>query len=227
MGVVTRQPSTQKTFSYVPSPTKKSVLGDIGDITDDENSDGNGNTPDLLGNILRDGNKTGVLSGGVASEFQETLIAERLKLARKKSSLKASESDQCDTVTSSATEKLAVDTASSSIAVAEKSDIVTEKEDVTETVAEKKLRDETLEIEKLEQKRKILESYYNKKLQEKRLSGEGATSNSTSSKSSPSKSSPSKHKSSSRSEGEVSKHSKTRKKRKKETSSESESETES
>merc|ERR1712058_196975 len=142
------------------------------------NSDGNGNTPDLLGNILRDGNKTGVLSGGVASESQETLIAERLKLARKKSSLKASESDQCDTVTSSATEKLAVDTASSSIAVAEKSDIVTEKEDVTETVAEKKLRDETLEIEKLEQKRKILESYYNKKLQEKRLSGEGATSNS-------------------------------------------------
>merc|ERR1712146_663996 len=115
---------------------------------DDENDNSNGNTPDLLGNILRDGNNSGVLSGGVASEFQETLIAERLKLARKKSCFKPAGTDQCDTVSSSAAEKVAEASAHKAI---EKNDVVTDKQEVTETVAERKLRDEKLEIEKLEQ----------------------------------------------------------------------------
>ena len=48
--VVPKPSSSKPKFSYVPSPTKKSVLGDIGDLTDsDEEKQDN---PDVLGNYL-------------------------------------------------------------------------------------------------------------------------------------------------------------------------------
>merc|ERR1712066_784881 len=90
---VPKSRSSKPKFSY--TPTKESVLGDLGDLSDSEEE--KFETPDLLGNILKAGNKSGVLTGGVVSEFEERVISEKLKLLRKKSD----ESDQCDKVTSS------------------------------------------------------------------------------------------------------------------------------
>merc|ERR1712066_515077 len=90
---VPKSRSSKPKFSY--TPTKESVLGDLGDLSDSEEE--KFETPDLLGNILKAGNKSGVLTGGVVSEFEERVITERLKLMGKKSD----KSDQCDKVTSS------------------------------------------------------------------------------------------------------------------------------
>merc|ERR1712013_942613 len=149
-------------FSY--TPTKESVLGDVGDLSgsDDEKSE----TPDLLGNILRAGNKSGVLTGGVVSEFEERLISERLKLLRKKSD----KSDQCDKISSSSPNQDEVNN------VEENVDDIEEEPppapvETEEEKAERKLREKEQEIQKLEEKRLLLENYYKAKLEEKKKRG--------------------------------------------------------
>merc|ERR1712192_70403 len=69
--------------SYKKKPTtQQSVLGDIGDLSDSD--DEQFVTPDVLGGILKEGNKSGVLQGGVVSEFEEQVIKERLKQEKKR-----------------------------------------------------------------------------------------------------------------------------------------------
>merc|ERR1711910_301448 len=109
---------------------------------------------DILGNILKAGNKSGVLTGGVVSEFEERLISERLKLLRKKSD----KSDQCDKITSSSPNQVEV----------KEEDIeglpTPVPEETEEEKAERKLREKEQEIQKLEEKRLLLENYYKAKL---------------------------------------------------------------
>ena len=126
------------------------------------------------GNILKDGNKTGVLAGGVVSEFQERLISEKLKLARKKSSGQNTQTNQCDQVSSSSPGQAEAtgdvkdkDTDTSATDTQDNTEV-----DETEQDEEKALKAQEEEIEKLEKKRKILENYYKKKMEEKRKSGE-------------------------------------------------------
>ena len=126
----------------------------------------------ISGNILKDGNKTGVLAGGVVSDFQERLISEKLKLARKKSSGQKTPTDQCDKVSSSSPGQAEAggDVKDHSLSATDTQDN-TEVED-TEQDDDKALKAQEEEIEKLEKKRKILEDYYKKKMEEKRKSGD-------------------------------------------------------
>ena len=104
---------------------------------------------------MRDGNKTGVLSGGVASEFQERVISERLKRERRN----IEQLEQCDKVSSSSPRQDDTET--------KDDDDDMETEETKEEAAERELKEKEEEIRKLEEKRKLLENYYKKKLKEK------------------------------------------------------------
>merc|ERR1712037_655692 len=71
-----------KARSSYKKPTAQAVLGDLGDLSDSDDEEFV--TPDVLGGILKDGNKSGVLVGGVVSEFEEQVIKERLKQEKKR-----------------------------------------------------------------------------------------------------------------------------------------------
>merc|ERR1712037_133566 len=71
-----------KARSSYKKPTAQAVLGDLGDLSDSDNEEFV--TPDVLGGILKDGNKSGVLVGGVVSDFEEQVIKERLKQEKKR-----------------------------------------------------------------------------------------------------------------------------------------------
>jgi len=150
--------SNKPKFSY--TPTKESVLGDVGDLTDSDEEQFQ--TPDLLGNILKAGNKSGVLTGGVVSDFEERVISERLKLLRKKSDV----SDQCDKITSSSPKQDDVEDDGDDRKVEENEVIAPE--ETEEEKAERKLKEKEREIQKLEEKRLLLENYYKAKLEEKK-----------------------------------------------------------
>ena len=108
----------------------------------------------------------------MVSEFQERLISEKLKLARKKSSDQKTPTDQCDKVSSSSPGQAEADgDVKDNDHSATDTQDNTEVED-TEQDDDKALRAQEEEIEKLEKKRKILEDYYKKKMEEKRKSGD-------------------------------------------------------
>jgi len=155
---VPKASSSKPKFSYTPS--KESVLGDLGDLSDSDNE--TSETPDLLGNILKAGNKSGVLTGGVVSEFEERVISERLKLIRKKND----KLDQCDKITSSSPTQDQTEKESD-----ERNEIATKEvppEETEEEKAERKIKEKEQEIQKLEEKRLLLENYYKAKLEEKK-----------------------------------------------------------
>ena len=113
---------------------------------------------------MKDGNKTGVLAGGLASEFQERVLSERLKLERRA----VEQLEQCDKVSSSSPRQDDTkDDDDMEVNTEEDSPIETE-----EAIAERKLKEREEEIKKLEEKRKLLENYYKKKLEEKKQKGD-------------------------------------------------------
>ena len=128
---------------------------------------------------MKDGNKSGVLSGGISSEFQERVMAEKLKLERRN----IEQLEQCDKVSSSSPKQDDFET---------KDDVdddnnMEEEEETEEDSAERKLREKEDEIRKLEEKRKLLENYYKKKLQEKVVSDKIEEKSKVKSRSSPKK----------------------------------------
>ena len=114
---------------------------------------------------MKDGNKTGVLAGGLASEFQERVISERLKLERRT----MEQLEQCDKVSSSSPRQDDTKDDEDDMEVNTEEDSQTETE---EAIAERKLKEREEEINKLEEKRKLLENYYKKKLEEKKQKGD-------------------------------------------------------
>merc|ERR1712142_946632 len=86
------------------------------------------------------------MGGGVVSDFEERVIAERLKLLRKKSD----KIEQCDTITSSSPNHGVEETASPEVPQVDPIPPVESEEEK----AERKLREKELEIQKLDEKKK-------------------------------------------------------------------------
>merc|ERR1712059_17303 len=151
--------NAKQKFSYKPQDAGTSkqggILGDLDDLSESEEE--KFDTPDILGDILKEGNKTGVLTGGVVSEFEERVIKERLKMFRKKSD----KSDQCDKITSSSPTQDEVDKSVEET-------IPEVLEETEEAKSERKLKEKEEEIRKLEEKRLLLENYYKAKCKEKK-----------------------------------------------------------
>ena len=106
------------------------------------------------------------------SEFQERVISEKLKLAKKKKNAHI----ECDKTNSSPTHgegegNAKEDEDSSKVGVEDVSINAQEEEKGAEQLEAERLKAEEEKIAKLEQKRKILETFYKKKLEEKRKSG--------------------------------------------------------
>ena len=170
-----------KARSTYKKPTAQAVLGDLGDLSDSDNEQ----TPDVLGGILKEGNKSGVLVGGVVSEFEEQVIKERLKQERKKESKIVEELKkmraECEKKEEKDEEQCAqVTTTSSNLNQKDKAEEKEPKEETEAERVEKKLRKEEEEVRKLEEKRKMLENFYNARLKEKQ--GEGDANKSKESK---------------------------------------------
>ena len=170
-----------KARSTYKKPTAQAVLGDLGDLSDSDNEQ----TPDVLGGILKEGNKSGVLVGGVVSEFEEQVIKERLKQERKKENKIVEELKkmraECEKKEQKDEEQCAqVTTTSSNLNQKDKAEEKEPKEETEAERVEKKLRKEEEEVRKLEEKRKMLENFYNARLKEKQ--GEGDANKSKESK---------------------------------------------
>jgi len=166
---------TTFTFSYEPATVEpaRHLLGDTEDISDSEEEQQGDETPDLLGSILKEGNATGVLSGGVSSNFEEQIIKEKWRSLKKKldkdksgdEPVDADKADkdeaQCHKISSSQGPQQQQEPSTEAPPVEEK----------VETEAQKEARllhEEEEEIRKLEEKRKILENYYNKSKMKKK-----------------------------------------------------------
>ncbi len=150
-----------------PSET---VLGDIGDLSDSDEDQSE--SPHVLGAILMEGAKTGVL--GRVDEFQQEVIKNKAKMKSKKRRGRGEEGrEQEGTVEKEERDvkKARCDDKSQTIScnkVSSTSDKKGESEEAKRLLMEaeearRKMREKELELRKLEAKRKVLEDYYRKR----------------------------------------------------------------
>nr|XP_040580313.1 RNA exonuclease 1 homolog isoform X2 [Lepeophtheirus salmonis] len=154
----------------LPRPTLKprEVLGDIGDLS---SSDEESKNPDLIGAILLQGVKSGVL-GGEVSEFQHELIKNTYKIKKSKplkeeleGSIKKEKDAEVVIVISDDEDAIKEAQRKKAVEEEDRKKRILEDERLE---AKRLLEEKEKELEELEKKRQILENFYGKNDSKKR-----------------------------------------------------------
>lgn len=156
-------------------PKSNAILGDIDDISEDEGANNGEDTGNLLGSILVQGAKSGVLSN--VDEFEQDVINNKLKLRKQKKLEQEKEKEKEKEIITETANDEDFDKIEKSLKLMESgsdevennaSKVETEVEDkfkLEMEEAEKKFKDLKRDLDLIENKKKIMQEFYKKKFE--------------------------------------------------------------